>query len=52
VTGEITGEEILLVPRRAITIEIYTQSPMELMITTQEQVLSAILDQPTTRRPN
>ncbi len=36
----------------ATTLELYTQSPMEQRIAAQEQVLNAILEQPTTRRPN
>jgi integrase len=47
-----TTQDIMRHSNSSTTIELYTQSPMELRIAAQEQVLSAILEQPTTRRPN
>jgi integrase len=47
-----TTQDIRRHSNSSTTIELYTQSPMEMRVAAQEQVLSAILDQPTTRRSN
>lgn len=47
-----TTQDILRHSSSATTLELYTQSPMEQRIAAQEQVLNAILEQPTTSRPN
>lgn len=47
-----TTQDIMRHSNSSTTIELYTQSPMELRIAAQEQVLSAILEQPTTGRAN
>jgi integrase len=41
-----TTQDIMRHSSSSTTIELYTQSPMEMRITAQEEVLSAILDQP------
>ena len=47
-----TTQDIMRHSNSSTTIELYTQSPMEMRIAAQEQVLDAILEEPTTRLPN
>jgi len=41
-----TTQDIMRHSNSSTTIDLYTQSPMEMRIAAQEQVLSTILDQP------
>jgi integrase len=47
-----TTQDIMRHSNSSTTIELYTQTTMELMVAAQERVLKAILDQPTVIRPN